>query len=89
MIRVGRRIFLFLSDEGSASRICVKLSESHEEMLAEPGAEPGGHGLGRSGWVMLHWGAEPPAKGALCRLIEESHRLIAPRRLVMELDARS
>ncbi|HEX4213322.1 MAG TPA: MmcQ/YjbR family DNA-binding protein [Candidatus Dormibacteraeota bacterium] len=89
VVKVGKRIFVFLGPDGASSGICVKLSESHEEVLAFPGAEPAGYGLGRSGWVMLRFGAEPPPRDALCRLIEGSFRLVAPKRLVKELDARS
>ncbi|MGW4006200.1 MmcQ/YjbR family DNA-binding protein, partial [Streptomyces nigra] len=46
-------------------------------------------GLGRSGWVRVP--LEPagaPAAGLLCEWVEESYRVIAPKRLAAELDAR-
>jgi predicted DNA-binding protein (MmcQ/YjbR family) len=89
VVKVGKRIFVFLGPEGAPTGICVKLSASHEDVLRFPGAEPAGYGLGRSGWVMLPFGDEPPPVDALCRLLDESYRLVAPKRLVEELDARS
>ena len=89
VVKVGRKIFVFLGPDGASSGITVKLSESHEEVLGFPGASPAGYGLGRSGWVMLRFGASPPPREALCRLIEESYRLVAPKRLLKELDTGS
>ena len=36
-----------------ATRLSVKLAESHAHALAIDGAEPTGYGLGRAGWVMV------------------------------------
>ncbi|MEV0179150.1 hypothetical protein AB0I54_07565 [Streptomyces sp. NPDC050625] len=47
------------------------------------------NGLGRAGWVRIPL-QEPgaPAAGLLCDWVEESYRVIAPKRLIAELDAR-
>ena len=65
----------------------VKLVESHGHALAIEGAEPTRYGLGPSGWSTF-----PCAKGVTLDLlrdwIEESYRIVAPKRLVAELDRR-
>ncbi len=50
VIKVGKKIFVFLGSEASPTwpAITVKLSESHDQAMAIPGAEPTGYGLGKS-----------------------------------------
>ena len=64
----------------------MKLDESHGHALSIEGAGPTGYGLGKSGWVTV------PVSGVaietLCEWVEESYRIVAPKRLVAELDAR-
>jgi predicted DNA-binding protein (MmcQ/YjbR family) len=50
------------------------------------GAEPTGYGLGKSGWVTVPLDAEDVDVEILSDWIEESYRIIAPKRLVAELD---
>src|SRR5262245_32826553 len=84
--KVGRgKVFVFFGVEGSI-RLTIKLDESHGHALALEEAEPTGYGLGRSGWVTLPVAAAPFE--VLCDFIEESYRLVAPKGLVAELDAR-
>jgi predicted DNA-binding protein (MmcQ/YjbR family) len=54
-----------------------------------PGAEPSGYGLGRSGWVSIQFRDRTPPTGVLTDWVEESYRLIAPKKLVAELDQRA
>lgn len=79
---------MFLGSEGSLwwPAITVKLRESHEQALAIPGAQPTGYGLGRSGWVTIPLRGRIPPLGVLTDMVEESYRLVAPKRLVAELD---
>jgi predicted DNA-binding protein (MmcQ/YjbR family) len=83
VVKVGGKIFVFL---GGARSITVKLQESRPHALSVDGAEPTGYGLGRAGWVTV------PVKGisvaTLRDWVEESYRIVAPKRLVAELDAR-
>lgn len=90
VIKVNKKIFLFLgSDEiTEKSGFGLKLVEAHAQALAVPGAAPSGYGLGRSGWVSVPLGAELPPEEVVTDWVEESYRLIAPKRLVKELDAR-
>jgi predicted DNA-binding protein (MmcQ/YjbR family) len=92
VVKVNRKVFVFLgSDERARTRpplITVKLDESHGHAMAIEGAEPTGYGLGRSGWVSVPVTAEGVTLDLLRDLIEESYRIIAPKRLVAELDRR-
>ncbi|MEV5238709.1 MmcQ/YjbR family DNA-binding protein [Streptomyces cinnamoneus] len=92
VVKVNKKIFVFLGEEGNAASpaISAKLTdeEAHGHALAVPGAAPTGYGLGRSGWVSIPLtGPDTPAE-LLCDWVEESYRTIAPQRLVAELDAR-
>jgi predicted DNA-binding protein (MmcQ/YjbR family) len=91
--KVNGKVFVFLGlDDGSHPMgVTVKLKDEavHAHALTSPGAEPAGYGLGRAGWVRVpleERGA--PAVGLLCDWVEESYRVIAPKRLIAELDGR-
>lgn len=91
--KVNKKVFVFLGvDDGSHPLgLTVKLrdEEAHAHALTSPGAEPAGYGLGRSGWVRIPLdGQGAPAAELLCDWVEESYRVIAPKKLVAELDAR-
>ena len=86
--KVRGKIFVFLGSAGSG-RITVKLEESHAHALSIDGAEPTGYGLGKSGWVTVPLRV-PGVSIALVRdWVEESYRIVAPKRLVADFDARS
>ncbi|MFF3884407.1 MmcQ/YjbR family DNA-binding protein [Streptomyces sp. NPDC001914] len=91
--KVNKKVFVFLGlDDGSYPLgVTVKLKDeaAHAHALTSPGAEPAGYGLGRAGWVRVpleERGA--PAAELLCDWVEESYRVIAPKRLISELDRR-
>ena len=84
--KVNGKIFVFLGPAMSR-RMTVKLDESHGHALAIEGAEPTGYGLGRAGWVTVPYRASGVSIAVLRDWIEESYRIVAPRRLVAELDA--
>lgn len=82
--KVRKRVFVFFGgDAGSEPLMTVKLDAAREEALAI-GARPAGYGLGRAGWVSLGCSVAP--LGLLEDWIEESYRLIAPKRLAALLD---
>jgi predicted DNA-binding protein (MmcQ/YjbR family) len=83
--KVNGKIFVFLGSAGSR-RLTVKLEESHAHALSIDGAEPTGYGLGNSGWVTVPLRAEGVGVSLLRDWIEESYRIVAPKRLVAELD---
>jgi predicted DNA-binding protein (MmcQ/YjbR family) len=84
--KVGRgKVFVFFGGPEGVPCITVKLDESHGHALSVEGAEPTGYGLGRSGWVTI-----PIASASVDVLrdfIEESYRIVAPKRLIGQLDA--
>jgi len=83
--KVNGKIFVFLGPQ-SSKRMTVKLDESHGHALAIEGAEPTGYGLGKSGWVTVPLRAPEVSLDLLRDWIEESYRIVAPKRLVAELD---
>jgi predicted DNA-binding protein (MmcQ/YjbR family) len=86
VVKVGKKIFVFLGDGADAGGCSVKLHESQDAALAAPGAEPTGYGLGRAGWVSVPFQGRSPSVGVLCDWVEESYRLVAPKKLIKELD---
>jgi predicted DNA-binding protein (MmcQ/YjbR family) len=87
VVKVRGKIFVFLGSPGSR-RMTVKLEESHSHALSIDGAEPTGYGLGKSGWVTVPLRAEGVSLPLLRDWVEESYRIVAPKRLVAELDSR-
>ena len=82
--KVRRKVFVFFG--GTPNLMTVKLVESHAHALSIEGAEPTGYGLGPSGWVNVPVGAPGLDHRLLCDWIEESYRIVAPKRLVATLD---
>lgn len=88
-IKVKRKIFLILTTDGGEFGVTVKLPDSNSYALMQPYAEPTGYGLGKSGWVSCRFkpGEEPPLD-LLEEWLEESYRAVAPKKLVLKLNAR-
>ncbi len=87
LAKVASKIFVFLGMEDSQEpAMTVKLRESREQALSVPGAAPTGYGLGRAGWVTVPFGERTPPLPVLKDWVEESYRMVAPKRLVAELD---
>ncbi|MGW3913209.1 MmcQ/YjbR family DNA-binding protein [Streptomyces sp. NPDC005070] len=91
--KVNAKVFVFLGlDDGSYPLgVTVKLKDeaAHAHALTSPGAVPAGYGLGRAGWVRVPLEEQgAPAAELLCDWVEESYRVIAPKRLIAELDQR-
>jgi len=89
VVKVNKKVFVFLGMDDDPRGMSVKLDESNEQALSLEGAEPTGYGLGRAGWVSLSFveGDVPPI-GVLRDWLDESYRIVAPKKLVAELDAR-
>lgn len=82
--KVGNKIFAFFGVDGSTSPIVgMKLTHSHALALAQPGVEPTGYNLGRSGWVTVRINAGTPIE-MLREWIDESYRAVAPKRLLRQ-----
>jgi predicted DNA-binding protein (MmcQ/YjbR family) len=82
----GGKIFVFLGP-ATSRRMTVKLAESHAHALAIDGAEPTGYGLGKAGWVTVPMRAPGVSLTILRDWVEESYRIVAPKKLVARLDA--
>lgn len=88
VIKVGRKIFVFLSRDAQGLRVTVKLPNSCGAALLAPFVRPTGYGLGKSGWITATFGAgEGIPIDILCSWIDESYRAVAPKKLVAALTA--
>jgi predicted DNA-binding protein (MmcQ/YjbR family) len=88
VVKVPGKVFVFLGhdDREGPALMSVKLDESHEHAMSIEGSKPTGYGLGRAGWVNVPLRAEGVTLEVICDWIEESYRIVAPKRLVAELD---
>lgn len=84
VFKVGKKVFVFLG-VGDQGHLTVKLRDLHDEALAFEWVTPAGYGLDRGGWVSCRLPEDAPLEMVL-GWIEESYRLVAPRRLAALLD---
>jgi predicted DNA-binding protein (MmcQ/YjbR family) len=86
--KVGGKVFVFLGTGSGPGRrrMTVKLDESHGHALSVDGADPTGYGLGPSGWVTVPLRAPGVTLDLLRDWVEESYRIVAPKKLLAELD---
>ena len=82
--KVRGKIFVFLGSNGSR-HVTVKLDESHAHALSIEGAKPTGYGLGKAGWVTVPTRAPGVSMDVLRDWVEESYRIVAPKRLTADL----
>jgi predicted DNA-binding protein (MmcQ/YjbR family) len=81
VLKVGKKIFVMLGD----ATVTLKLVEAHAAAMSVPNARPTAYGLGKAGWVTIPLeGALPPVE-VLCDWLEESYRLVAPKKLSAQL----
>ena len=89
--KVGKKIFCFLGVEDPKQYplgLTVKIPELAPLVTQLDACELAGHGLGKSGWVNVKFAAaDCPSLDELLEWVEDSYRLIAPKKLVKELDA--
>lgn len=88
--KVNKKVFVFLGvdDDAAEHGMSVKLRESLDQALSVKEAAPTGYGLGRAGWVTIPFRDTTPPVDVLEDWVEESYRIVAPKRLVAELDNR-
>lgn len=87
VIKVNKKIFVFLHGDAKTLRITTKLPRSYGAALLAPFAKPTGYGLGKSGWVTASFGkGDSPPFDILKSWIDESYRAVAPKKLVQALD---
>lgn len=88
-LAVKDKTFAFLSVSGETLGMSVKLPAGKDAALRLPYAKPTPYGLGKSGWVSFSFAEhEPPSAEQMRRWILESYRVIAPKKLVKELEER-
>jgi len=83
VVKVRKKVVVFFGmPEGSANPagMTVKLAASQPLALAQPGVEPSGYNLGKSGWVTVRFSDEMPFE-MLSDWIDESYRAVAPKRV--------
>ena len=88
VVKVRKKIFVFVGIHEKHLYLTVKLPESGAFALTLDWTEPTGYGLGRSGWVSARnpVGADVPVD-LFEEWIDESYRAVAPKMLVKKLDA--
>ena len=79
VVKVRTKVFVFFSGKV----MTVKLVESHAHALSVDGAEPTGYGLAAPAGSMCR---SRRAADVLRDWIEESYRIVAPKRLAASLD---
>lgn len=84
--KVGKKVFVFFGvlESDTGLRLTMKLRDSHEEALAFEWVVPAGYGLDRGGWVTCVAPDDAPID-MITGWIEESYRLVAPKRLTAAL----
>lgn len=88
--KVKGKVFVFFGRddlEDHEPGMSVKLQDSNTQALRVPGAEPTGYGLGKAGWVNVPFRKTTPPIGVLTDWVEESYRIVAPKRVSAQLDA--
>jgi predicted DNA-binding protein (MmcQ/YjbR family) len=86
VVKVRKKIFVFLDRVDDGLKVCTKLPESNADALALPNVTPAGYGMGKHGWVVAAFGpSDQVPLEMLLRWIDESYRAIAPKKLVATL----
>jgi predicted DNA-binding protein (MmcQ/YjbR family) len=86
VIKVNKRIFVFMHGSTTELRVTTKLPQSYGAALLAPFCKPTGYGLGKSGWVSSTFVEGDQAPFDILRSwIDESYRAVAPKRLVKQL----
>ena len=88
-IKVKAKIFVILDHTDGVLSVTMKLPDSNAYALMQRYAERTGYGLGKSGWITCRFkpGDEPPLD-LLEEWVEESYRAVAPKKLILALNAR-
>jgi predicted DNA-binding protein (MmcQ/YjbR family) len=82
VVKVGKKIFVMLGES-----VTLKLGDAHAAAMSVPGAKPTAYGLGKAGWVTIPLDAGVPPVEVLCDWLEESYRIVAPKKLSAQLDS--
>lgn len=83
----GKKNFLFVGEKGDRCRLMLKLAGSVDEARALAQSGPGEVSVGDNGWVTaLFEPADHPDLEVLARWVDESFRLLAPKKVLAEID---
>lgn len=90
VIKVRKKVFVFLGVAGPELSFSVKLPESQDFALILPNTQPTGYGLGKSGWITVRFrSSEKPPMDIIEEWIDESYRAVAPKKLIKQLNRAS
>jgi predicted DNA-binding protein (MmcQ/YjbR family) len=88
--KVNKKVFVFMGVEDPKQYplgMTVKIPEIAGLVTGLEACELAGYGLGKSGWISVKFAAKDcPDLDTLKEWVEDSYRLIAPKKLVKELD---
>ena len=82
VVKVGKKVFVFLGMSGSGFGMSCKLPDSFDAALSMFSfVKETGYGLGKSGWVSAHFeNSEDVPVDLLEQWIDESYAAVAPKR---------
>ena len=84
--KARKKSFLFVGADDFTYDVKLKLADSLDEATSLAAREPGHYSVGGHGWVEVTFGhKESPPPGLMERWIDESFRLLAPKKLVAML----
>jgi predicted DNA-binding protein (MmcQ/YjbR family) len=86
VVKVKKKIFVFLGSKDGIFHFTVKLPVSGAELLKQPWAEPTGYGLGKHGWVSMRLAVGQTSREQLVAWLDESYRSVAPKKAIATLD---
>jgi predicted DNA-binding protein (MmcQ/YjbR family) len=89
-VAVKDKTFTYLSVSASSGGlvVSVKLPVSGKDVLRLSSAKPTGYGLGKAGWVTVHFAKDDAVPlDTVKRWMMESYRAQAPKTLVKQLEA--
>lgn len=85
--KAGKKSFLFLGMKADTYSVRLKLQASLAEAEKLEQKSPETYSVGMHGWTLItlpH--SKNPPKGLMPRWIEESYRLLAPKKLVAQIE---
>lgn len=85
--RAGGKNFAFVGEKDEETNMRLKLGDSISEIAERAVTDPARWQVGKGGWAMLRFDpAEPPAQSDLERWVNESFRLLVPKKISAKLE---
>ncbi len=79
--------FLYLGEKDESYNVMLKIGDSLAAAQSFCAESPDNRSIGKTNWMTLEFGADEVPPAELSVWIEESFRLLAPKKLVTELEA--